>query len=140
MGWLFDAIRRWRRNRSRAVFRFFDGRRTRAVDPYAVWRHLDQHKTFKWEHLEDTDAGDYDAANTTIDATREAFGIPEFDGGSGTLTSEEVMAIFLEFLEWSRAAKKKRGPGSISSLPTDGASSIAQEARDATMHFSSAST
>lgn len=136
MTWLLDMWRRWRRKRSRAVFRFFDGRRTRAVDPYLVYRFLDQHKDFKWEHLERTDEGEAEAADTTIRAAREAFGLAEFDGTERTLTSEETLEILVEFFEWSKAAKKKRAPGSTSSPHMDGEFSTAPVDRAETSHFS----
>lgn len=139
IGWLTDAYRRWRRNKSRAVFRFFDGRRTRAVDPYVVYRFLDQHAAFKWEHLEMTDEGDAEAADTTITAAREAFGLAEFDGTTATLAASEVLDILTRFGEWLSAAKKKLGPTSISSSPTVGESSSASDRHDSIGSFSSAS-
>lgn len=139
-GWIADAWRRRRRNKSRNVFRFFDGQRTRAVDPYAVYRFLDQHPKFKWEHLDAMEEDDADAADTTIIAARQAFGLSDFDGSTGTLTAAEVISILTEFGEWLSAAKKKRAPGSISSPPTAGPSSSAQADRSETMNFSSAAT
>lgn len=137
-GWLTDAIRRWRRNKSRNVFRFFDGRRTRAVDPYAVWRHLDTHETFKWEDMDLADEGDKEAADRCINATYEAFSIPRFDGMSSTLTAGEALEVMSEYGKWMSDSKKKLGPGSTSSPLTDGKSSPAPAVPSSTMNLSSA--
>lgn len=136
---IFDFIKRWRRKRSRAIFRFFDGTRTRAVDPYAVYRFLDSHPHFKWEQLEEVDEGDGTAADTTIAAAREAFGLVPFDDcHPNALTAAEVLNVLSDFGDWVTAAKKKLGPGSISSSGTAGTPSSAREDPSSTMSFSSA--
>lgn len=142
--WLMDRYRRWRRNRARFVFRFFDGTRTRSADPYMVYRFLDQHPTFKWEHIEDVDHEDGsiagEAADITIAAARQAFGIPEFDGVHDSLTAAEVLAVVREYGWWLDSAKKKLGPGSISSSRSAGSPSDSPEARKSTTNLSSAAS
>jgi hypothetical protein len=136
---IFDFIKRLRRKRSRAIFRFFDGTKTRAVDPYAVYRFLDSHPQFKWEQLEEVDEGDGLAADTTIAAAREAFGLVAFeDAHRNSLTAAEVLNVLSDFGDWVTAAKKKLGPGSTSSSGTAGRSSSAMEDPNSTMSFSSA--
>lgn len=140
LGWLTDAYRRWRRNRARNVFRFFDGRRTRAVDPYAVYRFLDCHDKFKWDHLQEVDEDDLAAADITIAAAREAFGLPCYGEGKDELTAAEVLDIVRDFGEFATNAKKKYDRGSTSSPRMDGTSSATTEAHESTTHSYSAAT
>lgn len=112
---MFNWFRRWRHNRRRAIFQFWDGRTLRRVDPQVVWRALKNHPEFNIDRdLEFHDAGHDDATQLCIAATRAAFGVLEFDGRSG-LTEDETIELLGNFGAWTAAVKKNISPPPISS-------------------------
>lgn len=144
LGWITDAIRRWRRQRSRAVFRFFDGRRTRAVDPYDIHRGLQTHPTFKWTDLQDANREDTpddiraEAIDRTIQAVRDVFGLATPDEGG--LLATEVTDLLESYALWVEDSKKKSPLISISSPRAAGRHSVSQEGQFSTTALSSASS
>lgn len=148
LSWILDAWRRRKRARSRALFRFFDGRSTRAVDPFAVYRAFDAHDAFRWDMLPAINrseeemaaavaAGNADLAETirrdadqmaeaTLDACCRAFGLARYDERTGAgLAASEIFEVFEAFTVAMDRAKKKPAPTSTSSSPTAGECSTA---------------
>jgi hypothetical protein len=105
---MFAWIYRWYRNRGRAIFRFWDGRRMRAVDPQVAWLALKEHPEFNIEQdPEFHDAGHRDATERVLAATRVAFGVDVFDGETMTgLTEDETLELYWQFGQWVQFVKK----------------------------------
>lgn len=122
-GWnrAWNAFERWVIDRRRAIFRFWDGRRVRGVDPIAVVRALRADDEYDEEtHLKLADAGHDDAIRITAAAVRRAFGMAGFAGGG--LTDLECLAVLLQFLNYLTDLKKKIGLLPNSPEPTGPAS------------------
>lgn len=129
---LLNWIRRTLSNRRRAIFRFWDGTRWRAIDPMVAYRGLDAHAEFSWEEhpllieaaLDGQLATDpgvtrvaWEALGITAAAVRDVFAIPVFDGRRG-LTEEELLNLLCDFSEYVRGVKKNISPPPISRQPT----------------------
>lgn len=116
---MFNWLQRWRLNRHRAIFQLWDGRRYRYVDPDVVFRCLKNHETFDLDT--DTslhDAGVEESTERCLLATREAFGVKEFDGSTGKpegLTEQETLNLLGRFGDWMSAVKKNISAQRISS-------------------------
>lgn len=129
-GWICDWLVRWATNRSRAVFRFWDGRRARRVDPFVVLRRLHEHPLFDWQHdpgaIDDLLAmgrGEqvdvpmsvdefFDTTERVSTVVRSAFGIPEYDGRAG-LTEGECVKLLGDFGGYVDVVKKNTSSRAI---------------------------
>lgn len=103
--WFLNLLRRWIIERRRAIFRYWDGRRLRKIDPMEVLRALRADKNYdQAAHLPLVDAGDEDAIRITANAVRSAFGAPAFaDGG---LSELELCGVLVDFLTFLATLKK----------------------------------
>jgi hypothetical protein len=120
-GWLIDSIRRWRRNRSRAVFRFFDGKRTRAVDPWAVYVALEMHPKYKHDMAEAIREGELEETEIAVAAASEIFGVPRYKNNEKLgLTDGELVELLASFVLYTTESKKKYDRLSTSLPATDG--------------------
>lgn len=104
----------------RTIFRFWDGRRWRAVDPIPVYRALCETPGFHPEEsLEALRGPDeslvLDATKTVSEAVRSAFDIKPLDAGG--LTETECLSLYADFREYLGPLKKSTGPN-LSSLAT----------------------
>lgn len=104
----------WLRNRNRRIFRFWDGSRTRSIDPAVVMRTLFCHPEFNWRETPLLgDSADPKIATEAIAlearAVREAFGLGPFADGRG-LTETECCELLGQFNLWCMDVKKKRNP------------------------------
>lgn len=122
MGLLFDWLRRWTESRRRAVFRFWDGKRTRHIDPMSVYRSLRSHPTFDWATTPKLiDIPDekirLEALALTADAVRIAFGLSSVEHGG--LTEWECVYLLVAFTRWNEAVKKKAAGSRIKPPLTD---------------------
>lgn len=110
---MWNWLHRCLRNRHRAIFQFWDGRRLRAVDPLVAFRTLQEHPDFEMERdLTGHDAGQADSTQACLQATRAAFGVTVFDGTRG-LTEAETLDLLGTFGNWMQTVKKN-----ISGPPT----------------------
>ena len=100
------AFARWRviaklkRSRpSRGLFSFSDGHRIRSVDPIAVLNAMESHKEYRFDlHPARVFEGEKEAINITVDAVRQAFGIPPFTAtGRPGLTHQECLRLLNAF-------------------------------------------
>ncbi len=116
---MFTWFHRWRLNRHRAIFRFWDGRTYRRVDPLVAFRALREHPTFEIERdLTGHDAGQEDSTQACLAATRVAFGVVPFDGSGNLplgLTEAETIDLLATFGNWTQAVKKNISPSLTSS-------------------------
>lgn len=139
--WITDVWRRYRRRRSQALFRFFDGQRTRAVDPLHCWRALDQHAEFSWDMADEIEAGEPQATEICLKAIAEVFGLKRYDANSGGgLTEAEILNLFGEFGAWMEGSKKKQSHGWTTFWRMGGTSSDSPEVHPSTTSFSSGSS
>lgn len=102
-------------DRRSGLFRFHDGRRWRAVDPFTVHRALLTHPTFNLDDLgaiqaeaENPKEKEFSVWRTAEDAVRDVFGIPPFSKGG--LTSENCLLVLAEFQEYVTGQKKSGNP------------------------------
>jgi len=105
---MFNWFYRWFYNRNRAIFRFWDGRRWRCVDPQAVWLSLNTNPEFDIENDPTFhDNGHRDSTEKCLAATRTAFGVESFDGSNMSgLTEDETLGLYCQFGQWIQAVKK----------------------------------
>ena len=113
--WLLDRIRARRSRRQRDLFVYFDGKRTRQIDPMRVHIELDCHPEFRWDLGNAVDQGETEATQTVLKATREVFGLEAFDELTGRgLTAQETLAVLYQYTEFIEIVKKKYSPGPTS--------------------------
>ena len=106
-GWLRDWRRRKAARTSRAIFKFWDGTRTRAVDPMVAYRSLACHPTFIWTQHPKHVERDHDALTTTLTAIRDAFGVtPLLPDGNAGLSEGETLELLVSFSDYLARAKK----------------------------------
>lgn len=110
---MFGFIKRWRMNRGRAIFRFWDGSMDRAADPMVIYRALVEHPEFDWEKtpelIEIDDARiASDATRIEAAAVRQAFGVPSL--AEGGLTEAECVQLLTQFTLWLGQKKSSSSP------------------------------
>lgn len=114
---MFNWIRRWYRNRNRAIFRYWDGQRWRAADPIEIYRGIKQHPEFNIDrHPQLHDAGDDDATRICLQATRDVFGVKPF--AEGGLTETETIEVLGTYFDWIQRVKKNGSGPPILPEPT----------------------
>lgn len=124
--WLLGILKGFE---SRDIFRYWDGRRYRFGDPWAIFRATMADPEFDWEttpSLIQMEAADNDSLRTKFDAmlvastmVRKVFSVPPFEQGG--LTDNECLALLWSFSAYVGAIKKNTSPTPIS--PTSTASS-----------------
>lgn len=84
---------------SRGLFAFSDGFRIRSVDPIAVLTTMEAHKEYRFDlHPSRVLEGEKEAMAITVDAVRQAFGIPAFTvPGRPGLTHQECLRLLTAF-------------------------------------------
>lgn len=116
-------------DRRSGVFRFHDGRRWRAVDPFTTYRALLLHETFNADadlaliQVESQNPREkhFEATLRADKAARDAFGIPSFEKGG--LTLEDTVVLLAEFYAYVTGQKKSGNPPQTSPPATEPASS-----------------
>jgi len=132
---MLDFLRFWNRNRRRQIFRYWDGKRTRVLDPLAAWRQL-------WEDPDcspERDFGpacgiapngqsmDYDPAaqDRVLTLARKMFGVePWTEKTPRGLTVNETFELLWGFMSYMDGLKKKRDQLLTSSARSDSTSSV----------------
>ena len=123
--WLFER----RARRERLLFRVFDGRRIKSLDPWQIWRDLRDDPNFDIETGMDLVRVAQEPETThCLNAIARAFYVSRFDPHSGTgLTDAELFAVLDEYLEFCEVLQKKTNGGPISSPPMAPAFSNGQD-------------
>ncbi len=105
--WFTNRLRR-RRYRRRGLFDYNDGRRTRWVDPFVVWRKLNEHKTLDLENQAPyVDQGIEPQTTIVITALCEVFDLKRFDDATGRgLMDIEVLDVLAKLHVFTEAVKK----------------------------------
>lgn len=95
-------------SRHRLLFRFWDGRRIRGVDPIAIIQTIDNHPQYRWDlHPGRVARGESAAIRETVDAVSQAFGTTMFtEVGKPGLTTDEHLQLLATFLRWVDLQKK----------------------------------
>jgi hypothetical protein len=138
--WPFSAIANSIRQRRRAIFRFWDGSRMRAIDPMLPFRTLAQHEKFDWDTTPALiDMGNFEAMGLTADAVRAAFGVEALnETGTRGLTESECSRLLVDFMDYMAVIKKKGDTLLSSAAPTD--SPAAASAQDSSAADSATKT
>lgn len=105
---------------SRGLFSFHDGYRIRTVDPIDVLSAMEGHKEYRFDlHPQRVLDGEKEAMNITVDAVRQAFGIPPFTAvGKPGLTQQECLRLLNAFIVYIASQKKSTEPIATSSPST----------------------
>jgi hypothetical protein len=115
------VIARLRRSHpSRGLFSFSDGYRIRSVDPIAVLNAMEAHKEYRFDlHPARVLDGEKEAMDITVNAVRQAFGIPPFTApGRPGLTHQECLRLLNAFRVHIAVQKKSTESIAISSPST----------------------
>ena len=123
----------WFSNKRRNIFRYWDGSRTRAIDPAVAWRMM-------WEHPECDPNRDFGPATTVgpdnthvefdgaaqdrvLSMIRDMFHVKAYAEDSPGLTIDETFGLLWSFMKYMEGLKKKRGPLPTMSAPSASSSS-----------------
>lgn len=114
---MFNWFRRWRQNRGRAIFRYWDGQKFRCADPITLWRAIKAHPRFNLEnHPVMHDAGDDEATLICLEATRDIFGVKPVEAGG--LTEIQTLDLLGSYFDWVHEVKKNISSSVTLSAPT----------------------
>ena len=134
---MFNWIRRRRHKRRRELFKYFDGKRQRSIDPMRAYRALMGDPEFDWEthpvEMDNLDSEDEfarkmasDASDATLKAIRDVFDVREWDDRTETgLTEADTVAILIDFVAYLDAVKKNISGSLTSPQPTESQQSAA---------------
>lgn len=132
---ILDWYRRRRLNRQRELFSYFDGRRTRRIDPMQAHRALDLHPSFTWDMGYLVEQGDVETTEIVVRAVCEVFGLerwsPETDRG---MTDTEIIGALVDFTVYLDDLKKKHNPGPTLRPVTESPASNSMEGQVASMN------
>lgn len=123
----------WWRQRQRAIYRYWDGQRTRAIDPLIAWRKMWEHPTCRPQDDFGPATGmnadgtatpfEQEALDRVLSMAREMFDLRQFSETSPGLTIDETLSVLWTFIAFMNALKKKRAPLPTTSPPTESSSS-----------------
>lgn len=131
-----ETVRNWLRERSRTIFRYYDGKSHRRVDPIRIASAIERECPKYAEHLEslrinlkeippgplmqETVAQQKASRDELIRAARVVFGMTELTDGGGATDAEAVVVLgeFLRFMEQlaedAELFRDSPGPGAAS--------------------------
>lgn len=124
---------------ARELFAFYDGRRTRRVDPLAVWRAVSEHPTFRFDKLDEVSASGaliagesgkaeewfHESVKETAAAARELFGLKMYDEGG--LAEHECVRLLFAFRDYIDGVKKNTSTPPTPPASTDAISNTSGE-------------
>lgn len=115
------------RDSDRDIFEYWDGTRTRRMDPMkADLAYLEDEEFRPDVHPKLANEGDVDAQRVIIRATCRVFGVVEYDGSKG-LTIAELLALYSTFGDYLEQLEKKTEHLATSPPPTESTSSTSSE-------------
>ena len=132
LSWVRSLV--WRPARSRFIFQYHDGIRSRRADPFVIYRGFETHPTFNWKEdpkllgLQDN-AVVLETSEKMAAAVRDVFDLPPFDAGG--LTEQECQRLFFAFCEYTQRVKKNGSPPQISPESTESTCSESSDTRPA---------
>lgn len=103
---MINLFKRWLFNRSRYVFKFWNGHRTVYADPMVLWRALQQHEDFREDDfkLMKVDALRNNLIGKVAGVTRSVFGVGTVEERG--LTELECLDLLKAFIAYSGFQKK----------------------------------
>ena len=128
-GWLINWWKNRAREKSRAIFRYWDGKKERAIDPIIVFNRLDDDPVFVLErHPRLIESKDEKLSREAIDITAAAvcrfFQVADYsEKFREGLTITERIDLLTDFLLYADSLKKNSASPPILSPPTESASS-----------------
>ena len=120
-GW-FTSWREKRRLRDKSLFRYFDGKRQRYGDPWALWRKLSKNPTAELATLAaGMEAGDVADAELFLRIVADVFGLHRWDDvRQWGLLDWDVRDIFDRFCDYIADVKKNFSPPPTPTPSSDG--------------------
>jgi len=103
---MINLFKRWLFNRSRYVFKFWNGHRTVYADPMVLWRALQQHEDFREDdfRLMKVEALREKIIGKVAGVTRSVFGVGTVEERG--LTELECLDLLKAFIAYSGFQKK----------------------------------
>lgn len=103
---MINLFKRWLFNRSRYVFKFWNGHRTVYADPMVLWRALQQHEDFREDdfRLMKVEALREKIIGKVAGVTRSVFGVGTVEERG--LTELECLDLLKAFISYSGFQKK----------------------------------
>lgn len=103
---MINLFKRWLFNRSRYVFKFWNGHRTVYADPMVLWRSLQQHEDFREDdfRLMKVEALREKIIGKVAGVTRSVFGVGTVEERG--LTELECLDLLKAFIAYSGFQKK----------------------------------
>lgn len=103
---MLNLLKRWLFNRSRYVFKFWNGHRTVYADPMVLWRALQQNEDFREDDfkLMKVDALQNKLIGKVAGVTRSVFGVGTVEERG--LTELECLDLLKAFIAYSGFQKK----------------------------------
>lgn len=103
---MINLLKRWLFNRSRYVFKFWNGHRTVYADPMVLWRALQQHEDFREDdfRLMKVEALREKIIGKVAGVTRSVFGVGTVEERG--LTELECLDLLKAFIAYSGFQKK----------------------------------
>lgn len=110
---MFARLRQWRLWRKGFLFRYFDGRSIRYVDPRPIYRQIVYHPDRITELLDAVERDSEPETTQFIDALADIFQVVRYDPATGKgLTDRQVVELFVAFCQFCADVKKKVNPSS----------------------------
>jgi len=136
---MFNLLKRWLFNRSRYVFKFWNGHRTVYADPMVLWRALQQHEDFREDDfkLMKVDALREKIIGKVACVTRSVFGVGTVEERG--LTELECLDLLKSFIAYS-GFQKKSGDLNLSSQPSTETTALDDSTQPQSTNDDSAST
>lgn len=136
---MFNLLKRWLFNRSRYVFKFWNGHRTVYADPMVLWRALQQHEDFREDDfkLMKVDALREKIIGKVAGVTRCVFGVGTVEERG--LTELECLDLLKSFIAYS-GFQKKSGDLNLSSQPSTETTALDDSTQPQSTNDDSAST
>jgi hypothetical protein len=130
--WFFRKRRLRAAIKTRAIFAYFDGERTRFGDPFLIWRTLTQDKEINLERVQPyAIEGREPEASQYIGLVRRAFGAKPFDPATGTgLTDWQTLELVSHLNVYTVEVKKNSNSGQNSPPSTASESSTGPQPQE----------
>lgn len=103
---MLNRIRSLLWSRRRKIFRFWDGHRTRAVDPVSAAIALKEHPSFLRRHLREAMEGDIEAQKIVAATACDVFDAKPLDAKGRGLSTAERIELVMGFDLYLSALKK----------------------------------
>ena len=122
-GWLINWWKNRAREKSRAIFRYWDGKKERAIDPMLAWQGLISDVEFNLDtHPAQIDRGEIEAIQVGSRTVQRVFAVKPVDEGG--LTQLESLDLLVDYFDYLDTLKKNINPMPTLPQPTALPSSV----------------